>query len=110
MSKQTRKQRKEEEARIIAEMDEALAAQGLPTLSEPKEKEEKYARAYDDTMPQRIHCRRCKTLMENGKCPLCGHTIYVPMNKEKQRKIKWIATGVMLVIFLALFAVVQLSR
>ena len=48
--------------------------------------------------------------MQNGKCPVCGHTIYVPMNKEKQRKIKWIATGVMLVIFVALFAVVQLSR
>ena len=46
MSKQTRKQRREEEARIIAEMDEALAAQGLPKLSEPKEKEEKLHEKY----------------------------------------------------------------
>lgn len=113
MSKQTRREKREEEARILAEMDEALKAQGLPPLTgnfEKKEKEEKYKREYDDTMPQNIHCRRCKTLMENGKCPVCGHTIYVPMNKQKQRKIKWIATGIMLVVFAALFAILQMSK
>ena len=113
MSKKTRQQKREEEARILAEMDEALKAQGLAPISKPIdkiEKEEKYKREYDDTMPQEIHCRRCKTLMENGKCPVCGHTIYVPMNKQKQRKIKWIATGIMLVVFAALFAILQMSK
>jgi uncharacterized paraquat-inducible protein A len=110
MSKQTRQQKREEEARILAEMDEALKAQGLAPISEPREKEEKYKREYDDTMPQKIHCRRCKTLMENGKCPVCGHTVYVPMNKQKQRKIKWIATGVLLVVFAALFGILQLLK
>lgn len=113
MSKQTRREKKEEEARILAEMDEALKEQGMPPLSktrEKSEKEEKYQREYDDTMPQKIHCRRCKTLMENGKCPVCGHTVYVPMNKQKQRKIKWIATGILLVVFVALFAILQMSK
>ena len=107
MSKQTRKEKREEEARILAEMDAAMAEQGLPLLTKPPKQEEKYAREYDSTMPKKIHCRRCKTLMEKGVCPLCGYKLYVPMNKEKQRKIKWIATGILLAVFAAILVITK---
>ncbi len=104
MSKQTRQQKKEEEKRIIAEMEEALreakgesAEEALP---EKSGKKQIYA-----TEPKQIHCRRCKTLMENGVCPACGYKIYMPMDDKKRNKIRLIAAIVFVVIGVIVFAI-----
>lgn len=52
--------------------------------------------------PKQIHCKHCKTLMENGVCPNCGFKMYVPMDEKKQRRIRLILGGILLVGF-ALF-------
>ena len=49
--------------------------------------------------PTEIHCKRCKTLMEKGVCPNCGFKIYVPMDETKQKRIRLILGGVLLVAF-----------
>ena len=107
MSKKT----KEKEAKIIAEMEEALKEQGL---SIPKytggDKKKRHVNGYDETMPQKIHCSRCKTLMENGVCPSCGHTVYVPMEKEKRDKFRLIATIVCMAVFVVAFLVIQIKK
>ena len=107
MSKQTRQQKKEEEKRIIAEMEDALReARGESTEETPPEasgKKSVYA-----TEPDKIHCRRCKTLMENGVCPTCGYKIYMPMNDKKRNKIRLIAAIVFVAIGVIIFAILRM--
>ncbi len=87
----SRKEKKEEERRILAELDEAV------------EKEQA------ETQPQgeKLHCKRCKTLMENGVCPACGFKIYVGMSEEKRKKIRTAVTCVCLGVFLILLVILQ---
>ena len=104
MSKQTRQQKKEEEKRIIAEMEDALReARGESVEETPPEasgKKSVYA-----TEPDKIHCRRCKTLMENGVCPTCGYKIYMPMKDKKRNKIRLITAIVFVAIGVIIFAI-----
>ena len=89
------KTRKEKEAEIIAQMEEALKEQAA-------EKAESAAETPQGEV-QQFHCRRCKALMENGKCPACGYSDYVPMDAKMQKKIRWILTGICLLGFLIIF-------
>lgn len=111
MNKRTKQQRREEEAKIVAEMEEGLKEQGL---SMPKytggNKKKKHPNGYDETMPEKIHCSRCKSLMENGVCPTCGHTVYVPMDKKKRDKVRLIAAVVCMVIFAIAFVALQVKK
>ena len=113
MAKKTRAERKEEERRMIAEMEEAMQETTSQKtaddqIEEKGEKRQKWGGAYEDITPQQIHCRRCKTLMENGVCPTCGFRIYVPMSKEKRDKIRLIVAGVCMAIFVVLFILSQI--
>lgn len=129
MSKQTRKQKKEEEARIVAEMEDALkkgseteegVSEGTAssesasdeTASGGEGRSEKKRRGdIFDAAPERVHCRRCKTLMgEDGVCPTCGFRMYVPMDKQKRDKIKLIGTVVLMAVFVVLFVVLQIMK
>ena len=100
----TRKEKQEEERRIIAEMEGALQEneRQQPT-------EEQTNRAYDETMPDKIHCRRCKALMEKGVCPTCGFRIYVPMDKKKREKMKLTLAILFMAVFLAVFIWMQVK-
>ena len=57
-----------------------------------------------------LHCRRCGTKMENGVCKTCGFKMYVPMDKEKQQKIKLIGTAILMAVFVVLFIVLQFKK
>ena len=97
MSKQTR----EEERKILAQMDEAMREQ----------KEEKSKTPiFGGSQPTEVHCRRCRTLMENGVCPTCGFKTYVPMSEEKRKKIKTVTTVIGFVVFVILFLVLQMTK
>ena len=115
MSKLTRQQKKEEERRIIAEMDEAMQAlhsqdeKADITQTTPSKAKEKGGYGNDPT-PQILHCKRCKTQMENGVCPTCGYKTYVPMDEARRKKIRWIVTGVCLVGFLVLFILLRIGK
>ena len=114
--KKTRQEKREEEARIIAEMDEALqqvngdkvVAGGEKVDNKTAEKKAKKKPIEDEDMPSRLHCKRCKTLMENGVCPTCGFTVYIPMEKEKRNKIKVVVTAVAMAIFLLVFIITKI--
>ena len=115
MGKQRRKERKAEEKRIIAEFEAALEeerkgseSEGLSQNPQPKAKKAKTS-FYTSADPERVHCKRCKTLMEGGVCPVCRYKIYQPMSEEKRRKIKGIITLAALVV-LAVFLVVTLMK
>ena len=113
MSKQKRQEKKEEERRIIAEMEAAMrektdTADTQTTSSE--QNESKNRDIYDSTMPEQIHCRHCRTLMENGVCPACGFRIYVPMSKEKRDKIRLVVASVCMGIFIVLFILLQIQK
>ena len=99
-----RKERREEEAEILAQMEEAMREN---EKSDAEEKTEKYVGPFRDKTPEQIHCRKCGTLMENGKCPNCGHTVYVPMNGQKQKTIRWIVGGVCVLAFVIIFIVTR---
>lgn len=113
MKKMTSRERRAEERRILAEMNEAMQEQ-TPKSEKPSGKQKsapaKTAKKYDDTMPETVHCKRCKTLMENGVCPACGFTIYVPMNEEKRNKIKLVLTVVAFVVFAIVFIAMQYKK
>ncbi len=103
MARQTRAERKAEEARIIAEMD---AAMGTSSLGDAKnEKQEGNCEVKAATM----HCKRCKSVMENGVCPVCGFRVYTPMDEGKRKKIRWIVGGICVVVFLAAFLILRLT-
>ena len=65
---------------------------------------------YSKAQPQQVHCRRCQTLMEEGKCPSCGFKMYVPMSDEKSKKIKTITTAIGFVVFIIIFLVIQFGK
>lgn len=113
--------RKEEEQKIIAEMEQALKENGLETPTQRRErKAEKTTEApkkkrrglfsQDDPTPETVHCKRCKTLMEKGVCPTCGYKIYVPMDEAKRKKIRGIVTVVCVAAFILLFVILQLKK
>ena len=100
MSKQTRKERKKQEAEMLADFENELQkgreAEGqMHTVGERG--------STTDT----VHCKRCKTVMEKGVCPVCGYKIYVPMTDEKRKKARLIVTCVCLVAFVVLYAFIQ---
>ena len=114
MGKQKRN-RREEERLMIEEMERAMAEQEgreyIPPEKKTREARRKERHAdYGDGVPQKIHCQRCKTLMENGVCPACGHRIYVPMDKKKQDKIRLIVAGVCIAVFVIIFAIGQFLK
>ncbi len=100
MSKQKRKERKQKEAEMLQEFDDAL---------EKERGEEGQMRTVGerDLPTDKVHCKRCKTLMEKGVCPICGYKIYMPMDDEKRKKIRLVVTAVCLVVFVLLFAWIQ---
>ena len=94
--RKTRKQKKQEEKEILAQMEQAMAERtSAPT--QPSEQ-----KTGDEHMPKVLHCKRCKTLMENGVCPLCGYRVYMTMDKKKRDKIRWIVTGVCVALFIVI--------
>ena len=103
MGRQTREERRAEEKRIIAEMDEAMGIKANPQKGvEAENQVGKYA-----TKEQTIHCKRCKTTMENGICPVCGYRVYTPMDEQKRKKIRIIVGAVCVVVFLAAFLILR---
>ena len=94
MGKQTRKEKKAEEKRILAEFEQALQEERGGTLASEEESGQASGKNsfYASADPERVHCKRCKTLMERGVCPACGYKIYQPMSEEKRKKIRSIVT------------------
>lgn len=107
MSKQTREEKRADEARMIAQMQEAMAE---------KEKEKQAEAAPQNAQatpkkPKTIPCPRCKMQMEaDGRCATCGFKKYVPMDEKKRNKIKLITTIVAMVIFVVLFVILQFKK
>ena len=93
-----RSEKREEEKRIIEEL--GLAPKPVST-------QKQIEKSHGKDMPEKIHCKRCKTLMENGVCPVCGYKIYMPMNEKTQKRIRWIVGGVCIVGFLILFFILR---
>ena len=119
--KKTRAEKRAEEARIIAEMTEAMQDlqeqsgktglnQESKTAQVKAKEKKKTASDVDELMPEKIHCKRCKTLMENGVCPTCGFKVYIPMEKEKRNKIKLVITAVAMAVFVVMFVLMQFKK
>ncbi len=103
MARQTREERRAQEARIIAEMDEAMG-KTTPVVSEKTENQGgKYA-----PKEEIIHCKRCKAVMEKGVCPVCGFRIYVPMDEAKRKKIRIVVGSVCVAVFVVAFLLLRL--
>ena len=112
--KKTRAQKREEEKAIIAQMEEGLRENAVAEEVErdfmdaeksetPKtEKRGLFGKPQDPT-PEKIHCKRCKTLMQNGVCPTCGYKTYVPMDEKKRKAVRLALTVVCIGVFLILF-------
>ena len=100
--------RKEEEQRILAEMEEAMQENAEKGESEETEKPKKgLLSLLEDKTPETVHCRRCRVEMKNGVCPSCGFRAYVPMDKDKQKKIRWILGGICVAGFLLFYILSQ---
>ena len=109
MKRQTRKEKRAEEARILAEMKAAIEE------AERAENAENWEAQIEESAPVQTakptyHCRRCKAVMQNGVCPVCGFKMYVPMDEKKLGKIKLVLTAVGMAIFLAIFLYIQIKK
>ena len=102
MKRRTREERRAEERRIIAEMDEAMGKTPASTGEETQNQGGKY-----EAKSEIIHCKRCKTVMENGVCPVCGFRVYMPMDEAKRKKIRLIVGGVCVVVFVVAFVLLR---
>ena len=91
--------KREEEAEILAQMEEAIRKETLPEM----ESSSKRVGIFKDKTPETWHCHKCGVMMENGKCPQCGHTVYVPMDDKKKKIIRWTIGGVCLAVALVVF-------
>lgn len=103
----TWKERREEEARILAEMEKAMQERAQENVQE-NEQDGTDGQAEKDAPSKaekpRYHCSKCGTLMqENGVCPNCGHRIYVPMEEGKQKTAQLIIGAACIVIFLLVY-------
>ncbi len=107
MPKKTRKEKREEERRIIEEFEAALKEERGETPEEGALRS--VGEEETGEQPKILHCKRCKTEMVNGKCPVCGFTVYQPMDEKKRQKIKGILTAVLLGVFIAVFVLMQLK-
>ncbi len=95
-----RKERKEEEKRLLAELDEAVR----------RERGERDGGEGEGEAPlQSARCRRCRSVTKKGRCPVCGYTEYVPMDEGKRKKIRTVVTVVALGIFLVMFLILRLK-
>ena len=91
MSRQSRRERKEEERRILAEMDAAMM-----------EKTGGETPAQNAGAEPCEYCPRCRSAIEKNRCPVCGYRVYKPMNEKTRRTVR-IVLGIVLV---AVFAVI----
>ena len=121
MSKQAREKKRAEEERVLAELEAAVQEECAQTTENAEGSATENATAehvaekpkqnfYGAIMPEQIHCRRCRTLMEKGVCPTCGYKIYVPISEEKRKKIRNVGTIIALVAFLIIFVAIQASK
>ena len=94
-----KKTKKELEQEMIAQMEEALQEQKAAQAQAQAETEGEEPK---QETPQ-FHCRKCKTLMKDGKCPACGYSDYVPMDAKTQKRVRLILTGICVVAFIILF-------
>ena len=92
--------RKDEETRILAEMDAEMK----------KQESETGEKGSGGTPTRKMYCPRCKGVMENGVCGTCGHKIYIPMDEKKRNKIRLIVGIVCVVVFVALFVALQFKK
>ncbi|MBQ7912567.1 MAG: hypothetical protein IJ308_02335 [Clostridia bacterium] len=122
MSKKTREEKREEERRIIAEMEAAIqekeerenpqsAPQERAGTAERKPQPAPASAPKSNKGKNRYHCPRCKTLLqEDGKCVTCGYKMYIPMDEKKRNKIRLIVAVVCMVIFAVLFVILQFKK
>lgn len=92
--------KKDEEKRILAEMDAEMKKKEAETGVKPT----------DGTPAHKMACPRCKGLMENGVCGTCGHKVYIPMDEKKRNKIRLIVGIVCVVAFVAIFVWLQFKK
>lgn len=102
------KQKREEEKKVLAQMEEAMQEEKRKTAKAEAPKQPKPS--YGNIQPEQMHCRRCQTLMKEGVCPTCGFKAYVPMSEEKRKKIKTITTIIGFVIFIIIFVALQFKK
>ena len=110
MKKLTRKEKKAEEARVLAEMKAALDEAEREERGYTETETEVETESTPQTQAPTYHCRRCKTVMQNGVCPTCGFKMYVPMDEKKLGKIKIALTAIGMAVFVLLFIYLQIKK
>ena len=86
--KQKRAEKKAEEKRAVAEMEEAMRQDA------PKE----------PGKDSGVRCPRCGRPVEKGVCPKCGK-VYIPMDGQKVKTIRLIVGAVLVVAFVVFMLV-----
>ncbi len=112
MSKQTRAEKKAEEARIVAEMESAMRGEDKPLAANPDQTTENTENIENDggtyaPTGQKLYCKRCKSVMQEGVCPVCGYRTYMPMAADKVKHVRIIVAAVSIAVFFILFLVLR---
>jgi rubrerythrin len=110
MSKRSRAERKAEEARMIAEMDEAMDQNRAEKEENSKNEAPMYkTNAKMGYEPEVLHCRKCGTQLKDGVCPKCGYKVYIPMDEQKVKRIRLIVGCVCVALCLVVLIILKIK-
>lgn len=92
MKRQSRRERKEEERRILAEMDAAMMEIKKGESNEQEGAEESCE-----------YCPRCRSAIEKNRCSVCGYRVYKPMSAKTRRTVRIVLGVVLIAVFALIF-------
>ncbi|MBR4942902.1 MAG: hypothetical protein IKZ28_02625 [Clostridia bacterium] len=103
--RKTKAEKRAEEEKIIAEMEEAMRELNASKTEEELSAEESRSDA-DGENPKGSHCPKCGKVTDKGSCPSCGFRAYQPMDERTVKRVRLIVGGVLILAFI-IFMIVK---
>ena len=103
--RKTKAEKRAEEEKIIAEMEEAMRELNASKTEESLSTEEIPLGAEEENSNV-LHCPKCGKVTDKGVCHSCGFRTYQPMDERTVKRVRLIVGGVLILAFI-IFMIVK---